>query len=94
MALLVHSLPQAILSEEIDGALLQDTCPDAFQHMGAGVFFQHHTVNTVLGQDLAQEHARWARANDDDLRFHVFISLSFHVMIVKGARDINGEGQS
>ena len=65
----VHALAHTGFVQQVDAHLLQHTGPDAAQHVFAGLAFQNHRIDAGLVQQLPQQQARWASADDGHLCF-------------------------
>ena len=78
-ALAVHAGADAGLVDQIDRDLLDHAGADAAQHVLAGVPLEDDVVDAVLVEQLAEQQAGRAGADDRDLRSHVspFV-LVFH----------------
>ncbi|MBB6562332.1 hypothetical protein HNP48_005042 [Acidovorax soli] len=70
MALAVHAFAQAATAQQIDRALLQHTGADARLDLRAAAVLQHHAVHSRLVQQMGQEQACGAAADDGHLCFH------------------------
>ncbi len=70
-------LVQAELAHQIDGALLQHAGAHAVFHIGAAARFQHDAVDALAIEQMREEQARGARADDDDLRVHFLSRTAF-----------------
>ena len=69
-AFAVHTFGHTGLAQQVDRALLQHTGADAAQHVLGGLALDDHRVDTGVMQQLTQQQARRARANDCNLSFH------------------------
>ena len=69
-AFLVHARADAGLVHEVDADLLQDAGADARQHVVAGLAFENDGVDAGLVQQLAEQQARRAGADDGNLGTH------------------------
>ena len=66
-ALLVHARADAGFVHQVDADLLQDAGADAPQHVFAADALDDHGVDAGLVQQLAQQQARGAGADDGNL---------------------------
>jgi hypothetical protein len=80
-SVVVHASAGACLVEEIDCDLLDDAGADAAEHMLAGVPLDDNIVDPLVMQELAEQKAGRAGADNDNLRPHG----SPFVMILRGA---------
>src|SRR5678816_3599361 len=56
------------LVQKVDAHLLEDAGPDAAEHVRAALALDDHRVDSGLRQELAEQQAGRARADDRDLR--------------------------
>ena len=66
-ALAVHALAHARLVEQVDADLLQHAGADAAEHVVGAALLEHDVVDAGLVQQLAEQQAGRAGADDDDL---------------------------
>ena len=66
--LAVHARADADVVQEVDAHLLEDAGTDAAEHVLTGLALDDHGVDARLGQELPQQQARGAGADDGDLR--------------------------
>ena len=66
--LAMHARADADVVQEIDAHLLENAGADAAEHVLAGLALDDHGVDARLGQELPQQQARGAGADDRDLR--------------------------
>ena len=69
--LAVHALAHARFAHQRGKAMLQHACTDAAEYVVAGVLFQHHVGNAFAVEQLGQQQAGGAAANDGHLCLHV-----------------------
>ena len=74
-AVAVHAGADARLVEEVDCDLLDHAGADAAEHMLAGVSLDNNIVNSVVMQELTEQKAGRAGADNDNLRPHGSPSL-------------------
>ena len=65
--LAVHARADADLVQQIDADLLEHAGADAAEHVRARLALEDHGVDAGLGQQLAEQQARGAGADDRDL---------------------------
>ena len=70
----VHALAQAELVHQVDRALLEHAGADAAQHVVAAALLDHHGVDAGLVQQLPEQQAGRAGADDGDLGAHGDVS--------------------
>ena len=63
----MHARTDAHLVEQVDGGLLQHAGADAAEHVVAGLALEDHRVDAGLVQQLSEQQAGRAGANDDDV---------------------------
>jgi hypothetical protein len=73
-AVAVHAVAHARLVHQVHGHLLQDAGADAAQHVVAGLPLQDDVVDAGLVQQLAEQEAGGAGADDGDLGAHGCVS--------------------
>ena len=66
-ALAVHALAHARLVEQVDADLLQHAGADTAEHIVGAALLEHDVVDAGLVQQLAEQQAGRAGADDDDL---------------------------
>jgi hypothetical protein len=69
-AIAVHAGADACLVEEIDRDLLDHARADAAEHMLAGMALDNHVVDAVVMEELSEQKAGRAGADNGNLRPH------------------------
>ena len=72
-AFAVHPLGGARFFQTLYRGVFQHTGADAAQYVFAAFALQNHIVDTVLIQQLAEQQAGWACADNGYLGFHGFL---------------------
>ncbi len=67
MALAIHARAEADLAQQFDAAGLQHAGANPRQHIGAALPFQHDAVDAVAMEDMRQQQAGRAAADDRHL---------------------------
>ncbi len=75
LALAVHALAALRLAHQVGEAVLQHAGANAAQHIFAALPLQEHRVDALEMQQLRQQQAGRAAADDADLGFHRSSSL-------------------
>ena len=70
LAFPVHPLAAVGLAHEVREAVLEDTRPDAPEHVLAALAFEHDRVDALEMQQLRQQEPRGPAADDADLHAH------------------------
>ena len=65
-----HTLAHAGLGQQVDRDLFQDAGADAAQHVVAALTLDDDVVDAGFVQQLTEQQARWAGADDGDLGTH------------------------
>src|SRR5205807_4308631 len=63
-SLKIHARAKSNLAQKLDRASLQNASANSFLHMGAAVPFQHDGVDAISVENMGQQQAGWATAND------------------------------
>jgi hypothetical protein len=82
MAVTIHPLRQAVGAQYVDCGLLEHARSNAGQHVRTAVFFQHHARHAVPMEDLRQQQARRAAADDGHLSPHPSFHAALQINIV------------
>src|ERR1700694_257734 len=64
MSLTIHARAKSDLTQKLNGAGLQHASPNSSQHMGAALPFQYDGVDAVSIENMGQQQAGWATADD------------------------------
>ena len=72
----VHPLADAGLAQRLRGAVLEHAGPDALLDVAAVAALEHHRVDALQVQQLREQQAGWAGADDGDLGPHAHLRRS------------------
>jgi hypothetical protein len=70
----VHPIPTLSLTQQFSKTLLQDTSPDAAQHILSTLPLQHDGVDALQMEQLGQQQSGGSATDDANLGFHVSLS--------------------